>query len=85
MLSIPMDAVRPKGRLGCPGVVPIAYMLRHEWDGAVRGDVVGCAYSWGRPSTSGVAVINGLAREFTGAVERIALHPEYSIGRLSRT
>jgi hypothetical protein len=84
VLPIPMESARPKGRLGCPGVVPVAYMLRHEGDGAVRGDVVGCAYRWGRPSAAAVAVINGLAREFTGTVERAALHPEYPIRRLSR-
>lgn len=83
VMPIPMESARPKGILGCPGVVPVAYMLRHEGDGAVRGDVVGCAYRWARPSASAVAVINGLAREFTATVERAALHPEYPIGRLS--
>lgn len=85
VMPTPMDAARPKGTLGCPGVVPVAYMLRHESDGAVRGEVVGCAYRWGRPSASAVAVINGLAREFTGTAERVAVHPEYTIGRLSKS
>lgn len=83
VVSPPMDAVRPKGRLGFPGVVPVAYMLRHDWDGAVRGDVVGCAHEWGSPAASGLAVINGLAREFTATVEQLAAHPEQRISQLS--
>jgi hypothetical protein len=84
VVSTPMDAVRPRGRLGFPGVVPVAYMVRHDGDGAVRGEVVGCAHGWGSPAGPGLAVINGLALQFTSTAERIAVRPDGRIGQLSR-
>jgi hypothetical protein len=71
VVPVPMDTMRPKGRLGCPGVVPVAYTLRHGSDGAVSGAVAGCAYGWGRPSITPMSVIEGLARDFTQTVERV--------------
>jgi hypothetical protein len=49
-MPIPMDMMRPKGKLGCPGVVPFAYTLCHDGDEAVSGAVAACAYAWGLPS-----------------------------------
>jgi hypothetical protein len=71
MVPVPMDTMRPKGRLGFPGVVPVSYTLRHGSDGTVRGAIAACAYGWGRPSITPMAVIDGLARDFTRTVERV--------------
>jgi hypothetical protein len=71
MVPVPMDTLRPKGQLGFPGVVPVAYSLHHGSDGAVRGAVAACGYSWGRPSITPMAVVDGLARDFTQTVERV--------------
>ena len=71
MIPVPMDTMRPKGRLGFPGVVPVAYTLHHDSDGTVSGAVAACAYRWGRPSIAPMAVIDGLARDFARTVERV--------------
>jgi hypothetical protein len=72
MVPVPMDTMRPKGQLGFPGVVPVSYSLHHDADGTVSGAVAGCAYRWGRPSIAPMAVVDGLARDFTRTVERVA-------------
>lgn len=76
ILPSPIQMWRPVVRLGFSGIASIGYSLRQGPDGAMTGEVWGCAYRLGGGSGRPLAVLDEIGHEFARTAAEVAASPD---------